>query len=59
MPCLTYGCWTGGEIKDLVDRDRELPANKRDLIHVPDSGDMLLHHHLSFFLSFLGFEDPT
>ena len=45
MPCLTYWFWTGGEINDLVDRDRELPANKRDLTHIPDSGELLIHHH--------------
>ena len=27
MPCMTYWVWTGGEIKDLVDSDRELSVN--------------------------------
>ena len=48
MPCLTYWFWTGGEINDLVDGDRELPANKRDPTHVPDSGEFLIHHHHIF-----------
>ena len=48
MPCLTYWFWTGGEINDLVDRDRELPANKRDLTHVPNLGELLRHHHHIF-----------
>ena len=49
IPCLTYWFWTGGEINDLVDRDRELPANKENnwdldhiCAHVPDSGDQLI-----------------
>jgi len=29
-------------MNDLVDRDRELPANKRDPTHVPDSEGFLL-----------------
>jgi len=35
-------------MNDLVKRDRELPANKRDLTHVPDSGESLVHHHHIF-----------
>jgi len=38
----------GQTMNDLVDRDRELPANKRDLTHVPDSGKLLIHHHHIF-----------
>ena len=48
MPCMTYWFWTGGEINDLLDRDHELPANKRDLTHVPDSGKLLIRHHHIF-----------
>jgi len=48
MPCMTYWFWTGGEINDLLDRDHELPANKRDLTHVPDSGKLLIGHHHFF-----------
>jgi len=29
----------GKTMNDLVDRDCKLPANKRDLTHVPDSGE--------------------
>ena len=32
----------GKTMNDLVDRDRELPANKRDPTHVPDSEGFLL-----------------
>jgi len=35
-------------MNDLVDRDRELPANKRDLTHAPDAREMLIHHHHIF-----------
>jgi len=33
---------SGKTMNDLVDRDRELPANKRDLTRVPNSGELLL-----------------
>jgi len=45
MPCLSYWVWTGEEINDLVDRECELPANKKDLTHIPNSGKLLRHHH--------------
>jgi len=36
-----------GGMNDLVKRDRELSANKRDLTHVPDSGEFwILYHHI-------------
>ena len=38
----------GKTINNLVERDRELPANKRDLTHVLDSGGLLIHHHQIF-----------
>jgi len=38
----------GKTMNNLVDRDRELPANKRDLTHVPGAGELSIHHHHIF-----------
>jgi len=55
MPCLTYWFVDGGRGKttnDLVDRDRELPANLA--IHTDTFG-----FGVGLFFSFFGLEDPS